>query len=77
MAEQSVEELYDSFSLQSWDLPQVLESFSVLKRKLKAEKLYGLELYKQLKVGLSKYGRQKICLVYWTKEQIRKSTLGR
>lgn len=54
MAEQPVEELYDIFSLQSWDLPQVVESFSMLKRKLKVEKLYGLDLYKQLKAGLAK-----------------------
>lgn len=59
MDEQSVEELYDIFSLQSWDLPQVVESFSMLKRKLKVEKLYGLDLYKQLKAGLAKVWKAK------------------
>ncbi len=59
MAEQPVEELYDTFSLRSWDLPQVVESFSMLKRKLKVEKLYGLDLYKQLKVGLAKVWKAK------------------
>lgn len=59
MDEQSVEELYDIFSLRSWDLPQVVESFSMLKRKLKVEKLYGLDLYKQLKAGLAKVWKAK------------------
>lgn len=59
MAEQPVEELYDIFSLQSCDLPQVVESFSMLKRRLKVEKLYGLDLYKQLKAGLAKVWKAK------------------
>ena len=59
MAEQPVEELYDRFSLQSCDLSQVVESFSMLKRRLKVEKLYGLDLYKQLKAGLAKVWKAK------------------
>ena len=76
MAEQSVEELYDSFSVQSWDLPQVMESFSMLKRKLKAEKLYGLELYKQLKVGLSKVWKAKDLLSLLDKRANQKEYVG-
>ena len=76
MDEQSVEELYDVFSLQSWDLPQVMESFSMLKRKLKVEKLYGLELYKELKAGLAKVWKAKELLSLLDKRANQKEYMG-
>ena len=76
MDEQSVDELYDIFSLQSWDLPQIMESFSMLKRKLKVEKLHGLDLYKELKAGLGKVWKAKDLLSLLDKRANQKEYLG-
>ena len=50
--ELSVDKLYEIFSLQASDLPEIMDTFQVLKRKLDVEKLYGLELYHELKTKL-------------------------
>lgn len=76
MDEKSVEELYDIFSLQSGDLPEVVDSFRTLKQKLKVEKLYGLELYKELKVGLAKVWKAKELLSLLDKRANQKEYMG-
>ena len=50
--ELSVEKLYEMFSLQASDFPEVMDTFQALKAKLGVEKLYGLELYRELKAKL-------------------------
>ena len=76
MDEKSVEELYDIFSLQSADLPEVVDSFRTLKQKLKVEKLYGLKLYKELKVGLAKVWKAKELLGLLDKRANQKEYMG-
>ena len=74
--EQSVEELYDTFSLQAYDLPQIMESFQMLKRKLKVEKLHGLELYKELKAVLGAVWKAKDVLSLLDKRANQKEYMG-
>ena len=74
--EQSLEELYDVFSLKAWDLPQIMESFEMLKRKLKLEKLYGFELYKELKSILSKVWKAKDLFTLLDKRANQKEYMG-
>ena len=50
--ELSVDKLYENFSLQASDLREVMDTFEALKRKLDVEKVYGLELYRELKAKL-------------------------
>lgn len=50
--EMSVDKLYEIFSLQASDFPDVMDTFQALKMKLGVEKLYGLELYGELKAKL-------------------------
>lgn len=50
--ELSIDKLYEIFSLQAKDLPEVMASFTALKKKLGIEKLCGLELYRELKAKL-------------------------
>ena len=50
--ELSVDKLYEIFSLQASDLLEIMDTFQALKRKLDVEKLYGLELYRELKTKL-------------------------
>ena len=51
LAELPIDKLYEVFSQQAWDLPEVVVSFDALKEKL-GLKSEGLELYQQLKVTL-------------------------
>lgn len=74
--DQSLEELYDTFSLKAWDLPQVTESFEMLKRKLKLEKLHGLELYKELKSALGKVWKAKEVLSLLDRRANQKEYMG-
>lgn len=50
--ELSIDKIYENFSLQASDLREVMDTFDALKRKLDIEKLYGLELYRELKAKL-------------------------
>ena len=50
--ELSVDKLYEMFSLQASDFPEVMDPFQALKTKLGVEKVYGLELYQELKAKL-------------------------
>ena len=72
----SIEELYDTFSLKSWDLPEVVDSFVTVKNKLKLEKLDGLELYKELKSVLSKVWKAKDVLSLLDKRANQKEYMG-
>ena len=76
MDKQSVEQLYDMFSLKSWDLPDVVDSFLTLKNKLNVEKLHGLELYKELKSLLSKVWKAKDVLCLLDKKANQKEYMG-
>lgn len=50
--ELSIDKLYENFSLQACDLPEVMDTFQALKTKLDVENMYGLELYRELKAKL-------------------------
>ena len=76
MDEQSIEEIYDTFSLKAWDLPQVMRSFETLKRKLKVDKLCGFELYKGLKPALSNVWKAKDVLSLLDKRAQQKEYMG-
>ena len=72
----SIEEIYDSFSLKAWDLPQVMTSFESLKRSLKLDKLCGLRLYKELKPALSNVWKAKEVLSLLDRRAQQKEYLG-
>ena len=52
LADFSEEKVYEYFSLNAWNMKEVVESFEVLKEKLGLAKKYGLDLYRGLRMTL-------------------------
>ena len=56
LADMTVEAVYDFFSLKASSVPDIVESFEVLKEKLGLARKQGLEVYRGLKMTLGAQG---------------------